>query len=116
MLDRQIGNGAGLASQFAKSARVAADDLEKQSPMLAGLVGAVANRIDTYAEGLQDQTVDQLTRSAADFTRRQPALVFGLTALAGFLVFRAVKNAPPISAPSIQPGAGHSEGEGAHGL
>jgi len=104
LLDQQIGSGAAAAGQFANSIRTAADDLDPQSPMLAGFVRTFANRVDTYAEDMQHQTVEQLTKTAADFTRKQPALVFGLAALAGFLMFRTFKNAGPVESPSIQPG------------
>jgi len=103
ILDRQLGAGVEIAGQFANSARLAANDLEQHSPLIAGLVGAFANKVDGFAEDMQDRTVDHLTRSVTDFTRRQPALVFGIAALAGFFVYRAVKNAPPLEAPSIQP-------------
>jgi hypothetical protein len=103
LLDQQIGSGAAAAGQFANSIRTAADDLDTESPMLAGFVRTFANRVDYYAEDLQHQTVEQLTRAAADFTRKQPALVFGLAALAGFLMFRTVKNTGPVDSPSIQP-------------
>lgn len=103
LLDQQIGNGAAIAGQFASSIRTAANDLDQQSPLLAGFVRNFAGRVEHYAEDLQDQTVDQLTRTAADFTRRQPALVFGLAALAGFVMFRTFKNTGPIDSPSIQP-------------
>lgn len=103
LLDQQIGRGGAAAGQFANSIRTAADDLDAQSPMLAGFVRTFANRVDSYAEDLQDQTVEQLTRTASDFTRKQPALVFGLAALAGFLMFRTFKNAGPTDSPSIQP-------------
>ena len=103
ILDRQLGAGVEIAGQFANSARLAATDMEQHSPMIAGLVGALANKVDDFAEDMQDRTVDHLARSMTDFTRRQPALVFGMAALAGFFVYRAVKNAVPLEAPSIQP-------------
>ena len=109
LLDRQIGSGANMAGQFASSARLAANDLDQHSPVMAGLVRTMANKIDDYADDLQDQTVEQLTRTASDFTRRQPALVFGLAAIAGFFVFRTVKSGQPTSSSSIQPRQG-SEG------
>jgi hypothetical protein len=34
-------------------------------------------------------------RTASDFTRRQPALVFGLASLAGFMLLRVLKSNPP---------------------
>jgi hypothetical protein len=103
LLDQQIGSGAAAAGQFANSIRTAADDLDTESPMLAGFVRTFANRVDYYAEDMQHQTVEQLTRAAADFTRKQPALVFGLAALAGFVMFRTFKNTGAVDSPSIQP-------------
>jgi ElaB/YqjD/DUF883 family membrane-anchored ribosome-binding protein len=105
LLDRQVGTGADMVGHFAHSAKRAAEDLDQNAPQLAGLVRIFADRVDGYADDLRDQSVDQLLRAATDFTRRQPALVFGVAALAGFFLFRAVKAAPPISSsPSIQPG------------
>lgn len=105
LLNDQIGVGAQSANHFASSMRVAADDLEQESPMLAGLVRGFAHNVDHYADRLEDQTVEQLVKSASDLTRRQPALVFGLAALAGFFAFRTFKTASDssMSSPSIQP-------------
>ena len=103
ILDRQLGTGATMAGQFASSIRIAADDLSREAPMLAGLVRGFANRVDGYAQDLQDQTADQVMKATADFTRKQPALVFGLAALAGFFVLRTFKSASGAAAPSIQP-------------
>ena len=104
LLDRQIGNGASVAGHFANSAKLAADDLDRNSPLLAGMVRSLARKVEGYADEFQDQTVDHLTRTASDFTRKQPALVFGLAALAGFFIFRTMKSAPGTTAsPSIQP-------------
>jgi ElaB/YqjD/DUF883 family membrane-anchored ribosome-binding protein len=103
LLDRQIGKGASMAGQLASSARVAADDLNLQSPLMAGLVRTMADKIEDYADDLQDQTVEHLTRAASDFTRRQPALVFGLAAVAGFFVFRTVRSGQSMPSSPIQP-------------
>jgi hypothetical protein len=43
---------------------------------------------------LRGKSADELLRSASDFTRRQPALVFGLASVAGFLLFRIFKAKP----------------------
>ena len=40
---------------------------------------------------MRDQSVEDFWRSASDFTRKQPAVVFGLASLAGFLLFRVLK-------------------------
>jgi ElaB/YqjD/DUF883 family membrane-anchored ribosome-binding protein len=111
MLDRQIGAGASIAGHFASSARRAADDLASESPFVAGMVRTFADRVDDHARGFRDSSVEELVRAASDFTRRQPALVFGLAALAGFFMFRTVKSTPSVTAPPIQPSGPH-EGSG----
>ena len=68
LLNDQIGVGAQSANHFAGSMRIAADDLERDSPMLAGLVRGFAHNVDHYADGLEDQTVEQLVKSASDLT------------------------------------------------
>jgi hypothetical protein len=103
LIDRQLSGGVQFAGEFANAVRQSTSGLQDKSPFLAGAVEILADKIDEYTEGLEDQTVDHLYRTAADFTRRQPAVVFGLAALAGFFVYRAVKAASPIEAPSIQP-------------
>ena len=103
MLDRQIGTGATVAGHFASGVRKAADDVAKDSPMMAGLARSFADTMDGYAHGLQDKTADQLIGTASDFARREPALVFGIAAVAGFLAFRTFKNAQPLASPPMQP-------------
>jgi hypothetical protein len=104
LLNRQLEKGAETLGGFARSVKRAAQDLEKDSPQTADLVRTFASRVDGYADGLRNQSVEDLWNSAADLTRRQPALVFGLAALAGFFVLRTIKSTPTVAAPSIQPG------------
>jgi hypothetical protein len=109
VLDRQVGSNAQAAVQFAGSMKSAAEDLGQHSPLMAAVAKGFAERVEGVASNLQNQTVDQMMRSASDFTRKQPALVFGLAALAGFLMFRTIQSAPDqatsaaTAAPPIQP-------------
>jgi hypothetical protein len=114
LLNEQIGVGADKAGRFASSMKLAADDLAGESPILAGLVRSFAHNVDNYANQLENQTVEQLAQTASDYTRRQPALVFGLTAIAGFFAFRTYKNARSISSPPIQP-THHHPANNSHG-
>jgi hypothetical protein len=98
MLNRQVGSGCDLASALAKSVKRAADDLDREAPQLAGLVRGAADRLDGVASDLHDQSIDQLVTSASNFTRRQPALMFGLAAIAGFMALRTVYSAAAASA------------------
>jgi hypothetical protein len=113
LLNQQLGAGADAAGRFASSMKLAAHDMERDNPMLADLVSGLAHNVDGYANALENQTVEQLAKTASDFTRRQPALVFGLAAVAGFLGFRTLKNAQSVPSPSIQPD--HSPAGKSHG-
>jgi hypothetical protein len=110
LLDRQVETGADTVSSVARSAKRAAEELERDSPQLAGFVRTFADRIDDYANDLHGQSAEDLVRAASDFTRRQPGLVFGLAALAGFFAWRTLKSSSSFagassrsSSPSIQP-------------
>jgi hypothetical protein len=94
LLDKQVGKGASMLGSVGSSVKAAARELESGAPQMAGFVRSVGERIDEYATDLEGQTVDGVIRSAGDLARRQPALVFGLTALAGFLVMRTLKSTP----------------------
>jgi len=97
-LDQQVMRGARVMSDVARSARRAADELQNDTPQIAGVVRGIANQMEEYSHALENRTVSDLYQSASDFTRRQPALVFGLAALTGFLALRTVKSSQPSSA------------------
>jgi hypothetical protein len=93
LLADQVGSGADVITQFALATRKAANELDTGAPQAARLVRGLSDRLDDYAGMLRDQSVEDLARAASDYTRRQPALVFGVAALAGFLLVRTFKNA-----------------------
>jgi ElaB/YqjD/DUF883 family membrane-anchored ribosome-binding protein len=95
LLNMQVNAGAELAGHVAQSARCAAADLDRNAPQLAELVRGAAERVENFSRDMRHQTVEDLVRTASDFTRRQPALVFGLASLAGFLALRVLKSNPP---------------------
>ena len=104
LLDRQVDSGADMMGQVAGAVKRAAQELDRDAPQLAGMVRTAAEQMNGYADGLRDQSVEQLMRVASNFTRRQPAVVFGLAALAGFCVLRTLKSTPPsVASPPIQP-------------
>ena len=104
MLNEQLGSGVQSVSRLASSMKLAANDLTQESPVLAGLMGGLADNVASYADRLEGQTVKQLSQSASDFTRRQPAVMMGIAAIAGFFAFRTFKNAGSMASPPIQPG------------
>jgi hypothetical protein len=102
LLDEQVGNGANMVGHLAASAMLAAQDLRPNAPQLAGLLQGVAHRLENYADDLHGQSVDELWHSASNYTRRQPAVVFGLAALVGFFALRTLKSTS--ARPSLQHG------------
>jgi hypothetical protein len=94
-LNMQVTAGADMVGHVVDSARIAADNLDQDVPQLAGLVRSAADRAEEFSQDLRGRTVEDLIRTASNFTRKQPALVFGLASLAGFLAFRVFKSAPP---------------------
>lgn len=92
LLDQQVVKGAKVVSNVANSARRAADELETDTPQLADLMRGMADRLQDYSRNLENQSVADIYQTASDFTRRQPAVVFGLAALAGFFALRTFKS------------------------
>jgi ElaB/YqjD/DUF883 family membrane-anchored ribosome-binding protein len=97
-LDQQVVRGARMMSNVARSARRAAEELESDAPQIAGLVRGVADRVEEYSHTLEDQSASDIYRAASDFTRRQPALVFGVAALTGFFALRTLNSGRTTSA------------------
>jgi ABC-type transporter Mla subunit MlaD len=95
LLNMQVTAGADMVDQVAESAHCAAESLDKNTPQLARLVRSAADRAEQFSQDLRGQTVEDLIRTASDFTRKRPALVFGLASLAGFIAFRVLKSTPP---------------------
>jgi hypothetical protein len=104
LLNRQVDSGADMMGHVAEAVKRAAQELDRDAPQVAGMVRTAAEQMNGYADGLRHQSAEQLMRGASDFTRRQPAVVFGLAALAGFFVLRTLKSTPSSAAsPPIQP-------------
>jgi hypothetical protein len=92
VLDQQLVKGARVVANVARSARRAAGELEADMPQVAELVRGMADRVEDYSRALEDQSVTDIYESASDFTRRRPAVVFGVAALAGFVALRTLKS------------------------
>jgi len=105
LLNQQVVNGADMIGHVASSVQLAADDLDQNAPQIGKLVRGLADRIEIAADDIRDKTAEELVKDVSDFTRRQPALTFGLAALAGFVLYRALKSSAPslTASPSIQP-------------
>jgi ElaB/YqjD/DUF883 family membrane-anchored ribosome-binding protein len=92
-VEERIAGGADLLGQVAASVRVAARELDPTAPQLAGFVREAAERIDDFSQDIRNKTVEELLETSSDFARRQPAMLFGVAAACGFLLFRMIKSA-----------------------
>jgi hypothetical protein len=101
-LDQQVVRGARMMSSVAQSTKLAADELENDAPQIADVVRSVADRLEQYSRNLENQSVNDLYMAATDFTRRQPAVVFGMAALAGFFALRTLKSSQSSAARRAQ--------------
>lgn len=122
IMDQQVETGASMVGSLANSLHSAAGELEQQNPQVGKFARIAADGLDRVAEQLKGQNTEDLLRTAREFTQRQPALVFGAAALAGFFALRLFKTATTASSSSIsssmQPSHnGRSrERNGSHGL
>jgi ElaB/YqjD/DUF883 family membrane-anchored ribosome-binding protein len=96
-LQERVATGADLIGHVAASAHAAADNLDPNAPQLAGLLRDAGQRMDDFSRDLRDKSIDELIETSVDFARRQPAVLFGVAAATGFLLFRVFKAAASAS-------------------
>ena len=108
-LDQQVVRAARMVSNVARSTRRTAEELKQDAPQLAMLVRGLADRAEEYSHKLEDQSVTDIYQSASDFTRRQPAVVFGVAALAGFFALRILKSSRATSADGMRTSSPRNE-------
>jgi ElaB/YqjD/DUF883 family membrane-anchored ribosome-binding protein len=90
LVQQQLAAGGDIVAQIAQSTRVAGDHLDREVPQLATLVKRAADSIDDIAHSMRDRSVNEIVQAASDLGRRQPAILFGITAVLGFLAYRLV--------------------------
>lgn len=84
--------GASRMEGFARAARRAADDLQEESPEVAGYVRQAANGLQQAASSVRSRSVGEFMDMVEDFARRQPTAYFGSAVLAGFVLSRFMKS------------------------
>jgi ElaB/YqjD/DUF883 family membrane-anchored ribosome-binding protein len=91
LLSEKVASGAELVGQVASSTRRAADDLERNSPQISGLLRDASARMTEFSRTLHAKSVDELVETVSSYARRLPAMLFGAAAVVGFAVFRLLK-------------------------
>ena len=99
-LNQQVAVGADLVGRLSRSVRVAADDLERDAPQLAPAFRSAAEGLTQFSATIRGQSFQELSRTASEFAREKPVLLFGAAALCGFALLRIFKAG---SSTSLQP-------------
>jgi ABC-type transporter Mla subunit MlaD len=94
VMNDQVAAGAAWVGHLAEATKAAADNLKPNAPQFSGLVRDAASKVEKLSKNLQNQSIEELYQSASNFTRRQPAVVFGSAALFGFFISRLLKMEP----------------------
>ena len=88
----QMSAGADHLRTAAQAVHGAARELESTMPEWAGYVRDIGQRLENFASDLKDGGVDDLLGKVGDFSKNQPALLFGGALIAGFALSRFVKS------------------------
>ena len=89
-MDQQVAAGADLAGRVASVIKTAADELDRTSPALGGMVRSAGERVQDLSQQFRGKTADEVLTETRDFVRRKPALVFGAAAALGFVAYRVL--------------------------
>jgi hypothetical protein len=88
--DRSREMGADLASGLGEKVGAAADRIGEKSPSLAQHVRDTADKVNQFADELNDKKAADLLQSAMDFGRAHPFMMLAGAALVGFALARVV--------------------------
>ena len=91
-VDDKKGVGADYVNNLAETIRRAAREFEGELPIAATYIRKAASQLDGVSDSIRSGNLSDVTRSAQDFARRQPAMFLGLATLAGFGVVRFLKS------------------------
>ena len=113
ILNRQVGGGADMLGNVARSVRRAAEDIERNSPQIADLARTLATRVDGYAHRPARSVgrADLAARRGPHTAAAGGGFRVGSTARA-FLRYKIVKSSPSVPAPPIQPSLSYRSGGG----
>ena len=89
---QQKDSGADQLRCAAQAVHGAARELEQSMPQIAGYIHDIGQRLEGFASDLREGSVDDLFSKLGEFSRNQPALVFGGAMVAGFALSRFLKS------------------------
>ena len=89
---QQKDTGADQLRCAAQAVHGAARELEQSMPQIAGYIHEIGQGLEGFASDLREGSVDDLFSKLGEFSRNQPALVFGGAMVAGFALSRFLKS------------------------
>ena len=84
--------GIETVEGISRAVHKAADEIDRESPAVAGYVRDAASNIDKVAKGLREHSVGELIEMATQFGRQQPVAFFAGAMVLGFALSRFVKS------------------------
>lgn len=90
--ERQKQRGADVMVGFAKAITSAADEMAKESPLVAQQFRGAARSVGRLSDDLRDRSVRELIDIASGYARQQPAAFFVGAVAAGFALTRFLKS------------------------
>jgi ElaB/YqjD/DUF883 family membrane-anchored ribosome-binding protein len=109
-MDQQVTAGADLAGRVASAIKTAADELDRTSPALSGMVRGAGEKVQDLSQQFRDKSADEILADTRDFVRRKPALVFGAAAALGFVAYRVLNAGMTQSASRLPRYVGRDDG------
>ena len=85
--------GAKRLSAVARAIERAAGELDNEMPAAAKYARRTAAQVDDLSQSLSERSFEDIAGALARFARKQPAMVLGAGALAGFALTRLLKGA-----------------------
>jgi hypothetical protein len=68
--------------------------------------------MEEFSRTVREKPIDELIETASNYTRRQPAVLFGAAAVAGIALFRLFKSSSTAEQTPITGGLRHAEHDG----
>ncbi len=104
--EQQKAAGAERIGGFADAVHDAADQLERQIPGTGGLIHGAAEQLERVSAAMRDTSIDEAIESVGSFARKQPAVFFAGSLVAGFVLSRIfINTAGRRSGGGMTPGA-----------
>jgi hypothetical protein len=89
--------GADQLRCAAQAVHGAARELEQSMPQIAGYMHDIGQKLEGFASDLRSGSVDDLFSKLGEFSRNQPALIFGGAMIAGFALSRFLKSSAQVA-------------------